>query len=160
MTFKSPSRVENLRTIRHRENKRRYRARQREYIESLQRRLAETRDQQVAGMREVQLAAQKVVNDNSRLRTLLRFVGVEDTVVESWLRGVNTPATLLPVNDATSPRSLISKPPALNNVSVQVLVSSPFSTKLSERFPINLPKHAPIYCTYHHPIVPILVTQL
>src|SRR5690242_9137297 len=106
MTFKLPSRVENQRTIRHRENKRRYRARQREYVESLQQRLAETRDQQIAGMREVQLAAQKVVHDNSRLRTLIRLLGLEDNVVESWLHGIEAPASLLPVNDALSLRSL------------------------------------------------------
>ncbi|WEW55080.1 hypothetical protein PRK78_000508 [Emydomyces testavorans] len=111
--------AQKLRTIRHKENKRRYRARQREYVESLQQRLADARDQQVAGMREVQQAGQKVANDNSRLRTLLRFIGVQDAVVESWLHGVETPARLLRICDASSSCSLISKPTNPSDVSTK-----------------------------------------
>jgi hypothetical protein len=74
-------------------------------------------------MKEVQQAAQKVVNDNTRLRALLRFVGVEDTVVESWLRGIETPTSQLPISDAFSSCSLTSKPTPLRDVSVKVLVS-------------------------------------
>jgi hypothetical protein len=60
-------------------------------------------------MREVQLAAQKVDTDNSRLRALLRFTGVEDTVVESWLRGDETAARNLRVHEQPS----VLSPPTL-----------------------------------------------
>lgn len=109
--------AEKQRTVRLRETKRRYRARKREYVESLQQQLVETRDQQVGGMQQVQLAAQKVVKDNSRLRTLLRLMGVEDIVVESWLRAVETPTSLTPVHAALRSCSTSSKPPTLSNVS-------------------------------------------
>ncbi|KIW94172.1 uncharacterized protein Z519_05488 [Cladophialophora bantiana CBS 173.52] len=102
--------AENPHIIRHRENKRRYRARQREYVEGLQRRLADAHNQQVAGMREVQLAGQKVANDNSRLRALIRFMGVEDAVVESWLHGIETPARQLPrMSKRTNSNSVSTK---------------------------------------------------
>jgi hypothetical protein len=71
-------------------------------------------------MREVQLAAQKVANDNSRLRALLRFKGVEEKVIESWLRGDETLARMLPISDVLSPRSPISRATALGNVSARL----------------------------------------
>jgi len=124
-----PLQAKKLRTIRHRENKRRYRARQREYVESLEQRLSDSRDQQVAGIKEVQQAAQKVVNDNSRLRSLLRFIGVDDAVVESWLRGIETTVTLPPprppIRDESSSCSIISKPSTLRNVRLKTQASSP-----------------------------------
>jgi hypothetical protein len=116
MYFDGPSQVEKLRTIRHRESKRRYRARQREYVESLQQRLADTRDQQVAGMREVQLAAQKVVNDNIRLRALLRLKDVNDAVVESWLHGDEMPARVPRIGDTASSQSTIMRTAAVSIV--------------------------------------------
>lgn len=44
-----------------RDNKRRHRARQKEYVLDLERRLAETREQEIQATKEVQLAAQGVV---------------------------------------------------------------------------------------------------
>jgi hypothetical protein len=64
-------------------------------------------------MREVQQAAQKVDADNARLRTLLRFTGVEDGVVEAWLRGDETAAGRALARERTSGYS----PPGLRNVS-------------------------------------------
>jgi hypothetical protein len=70
-------------------------------------------------MREVQLAAQKVINDNARLRALLQFTGVEDKVVESWLRGDETCARTLTTGNALSPLSPISRPTPLGPVSAK-----------------------------------------
>jgi hypothetical protein len=94
--------AQSLRTTRHRESKRRYRARQREYVESLESRLADGRTQQIAGMKDIQLAGQKVAHDNARLRDLIRFMGVEDVLVERWLLGDQPPDTLLPAKGAFS----------------------------------------------------------
>ena len=141
MYFDGPSQVEKLRTIRHRENKRRYRARKREYVESLQQRLADTRDQQVAGMREVQLAAQKVVNDNSRLRALLRLKGVNDAIVESWLHGDEAPARVSRVGDTAVSQSAITRTAPLSIVSLKCLDFVAILTKTDRRFPQKPLKH-------------------
>lgn len=157
MTFNHSSQAKKLRTARHKESKRRYRARQREYVESLEQRLSDSRDQQVAGIKEVQLAAQKVVNDNSRLRALLRFTGVDDTIVESWLHGIETTASLPPSGgDAFSSDAMSSKPTTLRNVCAMAQTSSPSASKLRGRFPLGLPKHVLISRTYHHLKVHIL----
>jgi hypothetical protein len=42
----------------------------------------------VQATKEVQLSARKVVKDNARLKALLRHVGVEDHVIESWTLNV------------------------------------------------------------------------
>jgi hypothetical protein len=44
-------------------------------------------------MREVQLAAQRVVQENARLRELLRFMDVDESVIEPWLRGDDSPCS-------------------------------------------------------------------
>ncbi|KAI9888762.1 MAG: hypothetical protein M1814_006456 [Vezdaea aestivalis] len=69
------------------QTKRNYRARQRAYVKELQQKVDERRVEQVEGMREVQLAAQKVVGENERLRGLLRVVDVRDDIVDAWVRG-------------------------------------------------------------------------
>lgn len=66
------------------ENKRRYRARRKEYIFSLEQRLAEARDQGVQATKQVQLAAQRVVRENIRLRELLRLAGFDDEDLDVW----------------------------------------------------------------------------
>ena len=65
-------------TSRMTENKRRYRARRKEYVSDLERRLAEAREQGVNATMEVQSAARKVVEENGRLRELLRLAGFAD----------------------------------------------------------------------------------
>ncbi|CAM1502790.1 Fc.00g075660.m01.CDS01 [Cosmosporella sp. VM-42] len=74
------------RTSRLTENKRRYRARRKEYVSDLERRLAEAREQGIKATAEVQLAARKVVVDNGRLRELLRAAGFGDEDIEVWTR--------------------------------------------------------------------------
>jgi hypothetical protein len=56
-------------------------------VADLEQRLAESRQQDTLAMKEVQLAAQKVVHENAQLKALLQHRGVEDHVVQSWLSG-------------------------------------------------------------------------
>lgn len=118
IAFLPPSQAEKQRTARHTENKRRYRARRQEYVADLERKLAEGRHQEVAAMREMQLAAQKVIHENARLRALLQFTGVESKVVESWVRGDETCARTLAMANALPPSS-ISRPTPLGSVSAR-----------------------------------------
>ncbi|KAK4232980.1 hypothetical protein C8A03DRAFT_48321 [Achaetomium macrosporum] len=74
------------RTSRLTENKRRYRARQKEYVADLERSLAESRVQGIKATKEVQLAARKVVAENGRLRELLRLVGFADEDIDVWAK--------------------------------------------------------------------------
>lgn len=78
---------DDSRAARLRENKRRSRARQKEYVQSLEKRDRETRQRQVTAAIEVQIAARKVSEENRRLRALLRKVGVPDEVVDARLAG-------------------------------------------------------------------------
>lgn len=72
------------RTARLRDNKRRYRTRQKEYIADLERRLRETRQEGIQATKEVQLSARAVVRENVRLRQLLRHVNVDENTINSW----------------------------------------------------------------------------
>ncbi|KAK5663844.1 hypothetical protein OQA88_47 [Cercophora sp. LCS_1] len=74
----------NPKTLRLTENKRRYRARRKEYISDLEARLVEAREQGVQATKEVQLAARQVVAENERLRELLRLSGFSDTDIDAW----------------------------------------------------------------------------
>lgn len=70
-----------------RDNKRRHRARQKEYVLELQRTVAETRERGVQVTKEVQIAAQGVARENAKLRDLLRWAGYTDDVVDAWVKG-------------------------------------------------------------------------
>jgi len=74
------------RALRIRENKRRHRVRQKEYVSSLERKLAETREQSVQATKEVQVAAQRIVHENTRLRELLRLNGIGNEAIDAWVR--------------------------------------------------------------------------
>jgi len=84
------------RAIRLRNNKRRHRQRQADYISSLETQLKEYQSQGVKVTQQVQLSARKVVEDNKRLKALLRHVGVTDDVIETWTPNVleRTPKSL------------------------------------------------------------------
>jgi hypothetical protein len=73
-------------TSRARDNKRRHRARQKEYVLDLERRLAVTREQGVQATKEVQLAAQRVTRENVKLRDLLRRTGYTNSAIDAWIR--------------------------------------------------------------------------
>ena len=68
-----------------RDNKRRQRARQREYVADLERKVTEAREQGVQATKEVQLAAQRVVRENTKLRDLLRRMGYTDSAIDAWV---------------------------------------------------------------------------
>ncbi|KAK4168215.1 hypothetical protein QBC43DRAFT_116016 [Cladorrhinum sp. PSN259] len=74
------------RTSRLTENKRRYRARQKEYVADLERRLAEARVQGINATTQVQVAARNVVAENGRLRELLRLAGFVDEDIDVWAK--------------------------------------------------------------------------
>uniref|UniRef100_A0A8H7NI95 BZIP domain-containing protein n=1 Tax=Bionectria ochroleuca TaxID=29856 RepID=A0A8H7NI95_BIOOC len=68
------------------ENKRRYRARRKEYILDLERRIAESREQEIKATMEVQFAARKVVVENGWLKELLRQAGFTDEDIHIWVK--------------------------------------------------------------------------
>lgn len=72
------------RAARLRDNKRRNRQRQKDYTSSLETQLRELQSRGVQATQEVQLSARKVVEENARLKALLRHVGVEDHMIETW----------------------------------------------------------------------------
>ncbi|KAH6988623.1 hypothetical protein EDB80DRAFT_172900 [Ilyonectria destructans] len=74
------------RTLRLTENKRRYRARRKEYVVDLEGRLKEARERGVQATKEVQLAAQQVVQENARLRELLSLAGFSPEDVDAWVK--------------------------------------------------------------------------
>ena len=83
-----PSRQETNteRASRVRDNKRRHRARHKEYVLDLERRLAETREQGVQATKEVQIAAHRVARENAKLRDLLRRIGYSEQAIDAWVR--------------------------------------------------------------------------
>jgi hypothetical protein len=81
---KCKNKQESRRAARLRDNKRRNRQRQKDYTSSLEAKLRELQSRAVQATQEVQLSARKVVEENARLKALLRHVGVEDHVIETW----------------------------------------------------------------------------
>ncbi|USP75910.1 hypothetical protein yc1106_03184 [Curvularia clavata] len=73
-------------SIRIRENQRRSRNQRKELIQDLQRRVQEYELKGVAATQEMQRAARKVAEENSRLRSLLASRGVTRDEVEAYLR--------------------------------------------------------------------------
>ncbi|KAL7934045.1 hypothetical protein V8C35DRAFT_45419 [Trichoderma chlorosporum] len=72
--------------IRIRENQRRSRARRKEYVEGMQRKLQDFETKGVAATLEMQQAAREVAIENSRLRLLLAHSGVGVDAVEGFLQ--------------------------------------------------------------------------
>jgi hypothetical protein len=85
----APSRreTEAERASRVRDNKRRHRARQKEYVVDLERKVAESREQGIQATKEVQLAAQRVARENAKLRELLSSIGYTNAAIDAWVRG-------------------------------------------------------------------------
>ncbi|EPS36435.1 hypothetical protein H072_10005 [Dactylellina haptotyla CBS 200.50] len=73
-----------------RNNQRRSRAKRKEYIASLERRLAEYASEGVHATIEMQRAARAVTRENQQLRKLLERFGVSKDHVEDYLRGNDT----------------------------------------------------------------------
>lgn len=71
--------------MRLRENKRRHRARQREYTTDLEQRLRQLEHEGVRATIEVQSAAKKVAEENKHLRDLLSALGVDKQTINEWV---------------------------------------------------------------------------
>lgn len=71
--------------MRLRENKRRNRARQKEYTADLERRLRHFEQEGVRATIEIQCAAKKVAEDNIYLRELLLVIGIDRSAVNDWI---------------------------------------------------------------------------
>jgi hypothetical protein len=72
------------RAVRLRENKRRNRQRQKDYTADLESRLRRLESEGIKATQEVQVAARKVVEDNLRLKALLRCKGVDEHTINTW----------------------------------------------------------------------------
>jgi hypothetical protein len=90
--------VDADRALRLRENKRRNRQRQKDYTAELESRLRRLESEGIKATQEVQSAARKVVEDNSRLKALLRFKGVDEHTISTW-----TPEGETAVSDVSMP---------------------------------------------------------
>lgn len=66
-----------------RDNKRRHRLRQKEYVADLERRLGEARERGIQATKEVQTAAQRVIWENSRLRQILHDQGLDNVAIDA-----------------------------------------------------------------------------
>ena len=73
-------------SVRIRDNQRRSRARRKEYIQDLEKRLHKYQTEGIHATREVQEAGRKVAVENSLLRSLLILHGVSDQRVQEYLR--------------------------------------------------------------------------
>lgn len=77
--------ADNSTAIRIRDNQRRSRARHREFVETLQRKVQEYERQGVHATLEMQRAARDVAVENARLRSLLTQRGVSEDEIEGYL---------------------------------------------------------------------------
>ncbi|KAL8857851.1 MAG: hypothetical protein Q9178_005607 [Gyalolechia marmorata] len=82
-----PRLQESERSLRLRNNKRRHRARQKEHTAELERKLRERQQEGIQATIEVQQSARKVVQENKRLKELLRHVGVAEETINQWVSG-------------------------------------------------------------------------
>ncbi|KAK6527539.1 hypothetical protein TWF694_004522 [Orbilia ellipsospora] len=97
-----------------RDNKRRYRARKKEYVEEIERKLQDYQQQGIQASREIQVAALRVVEENTRLKELLRHVGVDDCTIQAWLQGgvvSSLPKICSPVAETEIGRGSVEKCP-------------------------------------------------
>ena len=98
------------RAVRLRDNKRRHRLRQREYVADLERRLTEAHAGGIQATKEVQDAAKRVVWENSRLRQILEDQGLDCDAIDSLIYKDG------PYVADALPRRRANTQPALNHV--------------------------------------------
>ncbi|KAF4984137.1 hypothetical protein FZEAL_604 [Fusarium zealandicum] len=102
----------NPSAIRIRDNQRRSRARHKEYVEGLQRKLQDYERRGVEATLEMQQAARNVAVENSRLKILLGYHGVSNEDVDKFLQSFpDQPAT--DAAKATISQSVADQPPVL-----------------------------------------------
>ncbi|OAA72348.1 hypothetical protein ISF_01421 [Cordyceps fumosorosea ARSEF 2679] len=125
-----------------RENQRRSRARRKEFVEAMQRRLDEYEKQGVEATLQMQQAARTVAIENSRLRLLLARRGVTDHEVDKFLAMFETG---IPRDDE------ILQPPG-GNGSLQTVIpppSAPAPTTYSQQPPPATTTTTSPYQQYH-----------
>ncbi|CAM1507889.1 Fc.00g047370.m01.CDS01 [Cosmosporella sp. VM-42] len=97
----------NPTALRIRDNQRRSRARHKEYVEGLQRKLQDYERRGVEATLQMQQAARNVAVENSRLRTLLGYHGVNDDDIDKFLKTfpdqVTTEAAKTTINQLAAP---------------------------------------------------------
>ncbi|KAF5021329.1 hypothetical protein F66182_6629 [Fusarium sp. NRRL 66182] len=122
----------NPSAVRIRDNQRRSRARHKEYVEGLQKKLQEYERRGVEATLEMQQAARSVAVENSRLRMLLGYHGVTNEDVEKFLQGFpDQPAS--DAAKATISQSTAGQHPALAAATPKMPlrpISRPLSTEL------------------------------
>jgi hypothetical protein len=103
-----------------RDNKRRSRLRQKQYIADLEGKLAQLQREGITATKEVQASARRVDQDNIRLRALLRYTGVDDNTINTWTpEGTKLGYNFLPSEtcDLVKGVECVSLPPVIANVS-------------------------------------------
>ncbi|KAL8712733.1 MAG: hypothetical protein Q9220_002941 [cf. Caloplaca sp. 1 TL-2023] len=121
-------------TIRVRDNQRRSRARRREYVEELEKRVHNFERSGAQASVEIQAAARKVAHENSLLRRLLEQYGLTSNEVEAYLRGERAHTNIAPkpvavttsmLRDYRSPASSDSTSPT----GKKILMQAPTQTR-------------------------------
>ncbi|KAJ4318894.1 hypothetical protein N0V84_006611 [Fusarium piperis] len=110
----------NPSAVRIRDNQRRSRARHKEYVEGLQKKLQDYERQGVEATLQMQQAARNVAVENSRLRILLGYHGVTAEEIDKFLQSFPDQ----PVTDAAKAalsQSAAGQPPALGATSKMAL---------------------------------------
>lgn len=131
------------RASRARDNKRRHRARQKEYTLELGRRVEETREQGIQVTKEVQLAAQRVTRENAKLRDLLRRTGYTDDVIDAWVREdgcLHGAERLQPVLESMAGTNLQKAPSACDSQRGRELQAQSVSVKEAKPAPMKMPE--------------------
>ncbi|MCJ1432043.1 hypothetical protein MMC27_001399 [Xylographa pallens] len=109
-----------------RDNQRRSRARRKEHLQDTEKRLRELEREGVEVSTDIQKAARRVVEENIRLRSLLRLHGVTDVEIDEHLRGSvngtqeNSPLTHLRVPEHPIASERPAKPIRNANVPVPI----------------------------------------
>lgn len=123
---KSPDPEGKLRhNERARENQRTSRARRKELLNDLQRRVADYERRGVQATLEMQQAARRVAEENARLRALLQMNGMGEAEIDEWLRG--SPEEAVAADDRVTGESrmvaVASMPTTTHRVSVTALLN-------------------------------------
>jgi hypothetical protein len=115
-----------------RDNQRRSRARRKEYVQDLEKRLRQFEVMGVQATREVQDAGRRVVEENAHLRSLLKLHGVSDLHIQDYLAKAKT--GLPPFHSRTTLKAQPQRrqSPSLNVVNKSSSKLNSFNTQREE----------------------------
>ena len=91
-----PSKIRPTPQLRTRDNQRRSRARRKEYVEELEKRIHDFERHGAQASVELQAAARKVARENALLRILLRQHGVTSSEIEAYVLGKDGDSGIIP----------------------------------------------------------------